>query len=200
MTLCVLQSWTFLNYPERTSRYLPPNPVVPVASTEIPSATDIPGGSRALLLHFGPVLQHCQKAHLHLHFFSVAHQDPPIQVIPQHLRDSTAKRPLLKLPEGTGKWAVPHPALLIMQNKGSLSSGRAWGAAQCVEQQCSRLRPQAQSLPGIHSFGVQSLPGTAHKAYQPEPSCFFSPLGTFLLAGTPLLSLLGRVLLLLTCP
>lgn len=119
MTLSGLQNWTFLNYSERISRYLLLSLVVPVAITEIPSTTDIPGGNRVLLLPFGPVLEHCQKANLHLHFFTVAQQDPPIQVIPQHLRDSTPKRPLLNLTGYRQVWAVPgctapHPALLIM--------------------------------------------------------------------------------------
>lgn len=79
----LLWDFPFLHYPENTFSHLLLTHVVP---TETLPELNIPGGSRALLLCFGPVLEHNQNSQLHLQFFTVAYQYLPCQVVPLYLK------------------------------------------------------------------------------------------------------------------
>lgn len=79
----LLQDCPFLHYPENTFSHLLLTHVVP---TETLPELSIPGGNRALLLCFGPVLEHNQNTQLHLQFLTVAQQYLPFQVVPLYLK------------------------------------------------------------------------------------------------------------------
>lgn len=79
----LLRDFPFFRYPENTFSHLLLTHVVP---TETLPEISLPGGSRALLLCFGPMLEHNQNTQLHLQFFTVAHQYLPCQVVPLYLK------------------------------------------------------------------------------------------------------------------